>query len=87
MTRGTLPGLAAAALMLTACDLSQKKPETYTLRAHVPPAASAREPVRLLRAQPPVGARGANTRGIQIDSGASIRLHGPGVRADRQVRL
>ena len=77
MTR-TIPVLAAVALGLTACDLSQKKPETTTAvrAAHVSATPAA-----------PAMQAPARSPGDSAGSERSVRLYGPGVSRKRQTRI
>jgi hypothetical protein len=80
-------------LTLSACDLSQKKPET--IRASLPHGSTQTVPSALAVPLPPGPAnvhapgvgRGGPT-GVEHGAGeGSIRLYGPGVSRKRQTRV
>jgi len=77
MATSALPVIGIALLTLTACDLSQKKPET--IKAALPPAhANVRAP----------DAPGGSATGVENGAAErSIRLYGPGVSRKRQTRV
>ena len=84
----TVPLVAAVALGLAACDLSQKKPET--LPAMIAAGAVANSAPLNTRA----GAAGMQTPGREGTASAesagnerSVRLYGPGVSRKRQTRI
>ena len=82
MTPKALAGIALSAVLLTACDYSQKKPETGSLAD----APSAQSGVIGSAAQAPAEAQREPAAG----SGAgerSIRLFGRGVSRQRQIRV
>jgi hypothetical protein len=74
MAYRALLGVAAAAVLCTACDVSQKTPQTASL-----PTASA-----IAR---PVGAPAADPSPEAAGGEKSIRLFGPGVSRKRQTRI
>ena len=91
MATSALPLVGIALLTLSACDLSQKKPET--IRASLPHAQSTQTlpsslgGLPLPPAQAPQ-ARGASATGVEKGAGErSIRLYGPGVSRKRQIRV
>jgi hypothetical protein len=82
MASKVLAGIALSAVLLTACDYSQKKPETGSLAG----APSAHSSVVGSAVQAPVEAQ----RAPAAESGVgerSIRLFGRGVSRQRQIRV
>ena len=90
MATSALPFVGIAALALTACDLSQKKPETLKTSMQPEARAVAAPPVSSVPAgaadiQDPAAGAGA---GAETTAGErSIRLYGPGVSRKRQIRV
>lgn len=92
MAPSTLSFIGLAALTLTACDLSQQKPQT--IRTTLPPGVGSAQaiPAPLASEQPSRAAVQAPAHGPAAggDNGAgerSIRLYGPGVSRKRQIRV
>jgi hypothetical protein len=95
MATSALPVVGIAMLALTACDLSQRKPET--IRAVLPHGAAMHEAPRPIGSipLPPAHAnvhapyaREGNAVGVEGAVGErSIRLYGPGVSRKRQIRV
>ena len=74
--------IAAALALLTACDLSQKKPETVATTVATKRVSDS--PGAAIDVQAPVP-QAANAEGS--GSERSVRLYGPGVSRDLQTRI
>ena len=87
MATSALAVIGIAMLTLTACDLSQKKPET--IKAALPHGAASQAAAGTLDSSSlPPDARGRSATGVEnAVGGQSIRLYGPGVSRKRQIRV
>lgn len=85
--------IVAALLPLAACDWSQKKPETLTLRAGSAVMSAAPNAQRSSPVQPGIGVpmpgetQSGASRAIEGAGERSLRLYGPGVSRKRQTRI
>jgi hypothetical protein len=90
MPRSVLPIIAfafAPFVLLSGCDVSQKRPETAAVRAMSAPARLVpREPM-LAPGGMPAGAADATGEHGTAGAERSIRLYGPGVSRKRQTRV
>ena len=78
----------AVLVPLTACDLSQKEPETLTLRAGAAAHQQFAAPVApRLGSQAPTEMQGGVLPETSAGGDRSIRLYGPGVSRKRQTRV
>jgi hypothetical protein len=76
--------LAIGAALITACDVSQKTPQTGSAPSVTAPAVGIAGPVTVGRDLQVPGA--AMTPGATVGE-RSIRLYGPGVSRKRQTRV
>jgi hypothetical protein len=83
-----LPVLTVAVLVpLAACDLSQKTPETLTLRAGAAQQQFAVPIAPSLGLQAPTETQSGVVPETSAGGERSIRLYGPGVSRKRQTRV
>ena len=95
MSTSTLAMIGVAVLTLTACDLSQKKPETIKAAApHNAALKAAPGAIGSSSLQPEASnvhtpeVRGRSGTGVESAAGGqSTRLYGPGVSRKRQIRV
>jgi hypothetical protein len=86
MATSGLPLIGIAALLLTACDLSQKRPET--MKPALPRDAGVTQTAPAsIGPTPHSPAAGKNPDAQNGAVERSIRLYGPGVSRKRQVRV
>jgi ethanolamine transporter EutH len=78
-----LPMSAVFALGLSACDLSQRKPETISTMLATKRVGDSSAAAAAVEVQPAPDSTAAESSGFE----RSVRLYGPGVSRQRQTRI